>query len=784
MNRRLRAVVRGTVQGVGFRPYVYRLARELDLAGWVLNGPQGVRLEAEGPAELVEEFRLRLPAEAPPQARIHGLETQTLDPAGYHGFTILPSETGGEARPVVPPDIACCEDCRREIFDPSNRRYRYPFTNCTQCGPRYTIVEDLPYDRPETSMKGFEMCAACRAEYEDPGTRRFHAQPNACAECGPELRLISPDGSEHARREAALRGAVDVIRDGGIVALKGLGGFHLVVDARSDYAVRRLRERKRREEKPLAVMVPSLGAVESLAHAGRLERQLLQSPEAPIVLLNARRGHGLAAGVAPDNPYLGILLPYTPLHWLLLRDLGHPVVATSGNLTDEPICIDDAEALERLGGIADIFLSHDRPILRPVDDSVVSVAAGREMVLRRARGFAPASLPLPEAGPAVLAFGAHLKNTVALGLGAEAVLSPHIGDLDTPAAETLLHETVGGLTRMYGVNPEYAACDAHPDYRSTQLAIRTGLPLVRVQHHLAHAAAVMAENEVPAPALAVSWDGTGYGPDSVIWGGEFLRAVGQGEFLRFAHLRPFRLPGGEAAVREPRRTAFSLLYELIGSEVIHRTDLAPVASFSPKERRLLLRMLQQDVQSPWTTSAGRLFDAIASLADVSQHTRFEGQSAMALEFAAGPPEELGRQHAEVPVWPMALGPADPDGSHMVDWEPLLRAMLADLVMGAPKDYISQLFHRSLARGILRVARAAEEPRVLLTGGCFQNRLLLEETVRGLEADGFRAYWHQRVPPNDGGIALGQLVLARSGLRGGRREIFAGREDAHVSGHSR
>lgn len=759
--QRLRVHVRGAVQGVGFRPYVHRLASELELRGWVRNGPQGVDIEVEGPEESVESFRLRLPIERPPHAVFQGLEAALLDPLGYATFEIRASATDGPRLAFVLPDIATCTACREEIFDTAQRRYRYPFTNCTHCGPRATIIEELPYDRARTSMKGFTMCSDCRAEYEDPSDRRFHAQPIACPSCGPRLALLSGEAGRAAEGEEALAAACDAIREGRIVALKGLGGFQLLVDARSEEAVRRLRRRKRREEKPLAVMAPSLAGAREFARVGLLEERLLDSPEAPIVLLEALGEGALAPSVAPGNPYVGVMLPYTPLHHVLLAELGFPVVATSGNLSDEPLCIDQKEAAQRLNGIADLFLVHDRPIVRPLDDSVARVAVGRVTLLRRARGYAPLPFAMRGEGEALLAVGGQLKNTVALALGGEVFLSPHIGDLDHALADAQFVRTIADLERLYGVEPRAIACDEHPDYRSTRYASMRDLPVTTVQHHFAHLAAAMVENDLEGTVLGVCWDGTGYGTDGTIWGGEFLLSDALGSFRRAAHLRAFRLPGGDAASRDPRRAAYALLFEILGARAQERIDLAPVADLTEGERRTLARMIERGLNAPVTTSAGRLFDAVASLAAVSQATRFEGQSAMALEFAAGLPGADGLDDRPYPL--VLRDPPARDGPFVLDWEPLVREILADIESGTAARTVSRRFHVGLAEAIVEVARRIAEPRVVLTGGCFQNRILLEEAVRRLRAAGFHVYWHQRVPCNDGGIALGQVAVVRRAM---------------------
>jgi hydrogenase maturation protein HypF len=773
--QRLRLTVRGAVQGVGFRPFVYRLATDLRLRGWVRNSTRGVVIEVEGDAGALEEFRLRLERERPPRAFIQGCEASYLDPAAdgatrtaadSASFSILESDATGERRALVLPDIATCPDCLREIRDPDDRRFGYPFTNCTNCGPRFTIIEGLPYDRPLTSMKRFEMCPACRAEYEDPRDRRFHAQPNACPACGPQLELWAADGRVLVPRPApaagpearyeALRRAAEAVRDGAIVALKGLGGFHLICDASAPAAVGELRRRKAREEKPFACMFPTLDAVRAACEVSPAEERLLASPEAPIVLLRRRpdaaAAEALAAGIAPGNPCLGVVLPYTPLHHLLLDLLGFPIVATSGNRSDETICTDEREAIERLGGIADLFLVHDRPIVRHADDSIVRLCAGRELLLRRARGFAPLPAPLPPRADAAptLAVGAFLKSAVAIAARDEAFVGQHIGDLETPQALAAFERAVGDLESLFEIRPATVACDLHPDYPSTAFARRVGLPVVAVQHHEAHALACMAENELAPPVLAVSWDGTGYGPDGTIWGGEFLR-VTDGGCERVAHLRPFRLPGGEAAVREPRRCALGLLWEAYGEAALARDDLAPIRGFTATERAGLASMLRRGVQAPVTTSAGRLFDAVASLLDLRQITRYEGQAAMELEFAAA----AGATTAT--GYPIALRE---DAPRVVDWEPMLRGILKDLHAGVAREDMARRFHATLAEAIVVVARAVGLPRLALTGGCFQNVLLTELTVARLRAAGFAPHWHQRVPPNDGGIALGQVVAAR------------------------
>lgn len=763
--QRLRVVVHGAVQGVGFRPFVYRLADTLGLRGWVSNSTAGVFIEVEAERTLLEAFLTALQREKPPRASIQSLEHAYLDPIGYHSFDIRQSDESGQKTALVLPDIATCPQCLREIFDPTNRRYLYPFTNCTHCGPRYTIIESLPYDRQRTSMKGFTMCPRCQHEYEHPDNRRFHAQPNACPECGPTLKLWDADGKTLARHHAAVVRAAEAIREGAVVAVKGIGGFHLVVDARNDNAVMLLRRRKRREEKPFALMYRDLEAVQSVCQVSAVEERLLQSPEAPIVLLRRRKepaheGNGFPApSVAPNNPYLGVMLPYSPLHHILMRELGFPIVATSGNVSDEPMCTNEHEALKRLSGIADVFLVHDRPIVRHADDSIVREVGGREMVLRRARGFAPLPVLLPEtrttshlARPTI-AVGAHLKNSVALRVGRNAFLSQHIGDLETYEAFEAFKRVIVDCTTLFDVRPSTFLCDLHPDYLSTRYVQRTGERVRSVQHHIAHVAACMADNDLDATVLGVSWDGTGYGTDGTIWGGEFF-IVSEGAFRRVGTFRRFLLPGGDRAVKEPRRTALGVLFELFGEKGLQRKEIASVAAFTEEELTVLRHMLVKRLNAPLTSSVGRLFDAVASLVGLRHRVRHEGQAAMELEFAIS--------SAEVhDSYPFQLMRQAIDGSllSVVDWGPAILAMLDDVRRGTPLALIAGRFHNMLVEVIVAQAREANVERVVLSGGCFQNLFLTERTIERLRHSGFRPYWHQRVPPNDGGIALGQLYAA-------------------------
>jgi hydrogenase maturation protein HypF len=729
--------------------------------GWVNNSAQGVAIEIEGSCISLNLFLLRLEQEKPPRSHIQSLNTTMLDPVGYADFTIRES-TDGKKTAIVLPDIATCLDCLQELCDPSNPRYRYPFINCTHCGPRFSIIQALPYDRPNTTMQAFELCAACQSEYANPNDRRFHAQPNACPQCGPQLALWDREGKVLATQDDALHLSIAAIRQGKILAVKGLGGFHLIADACSETAVQRLRQLKRRQAKPFALMYPSLDSVKAHCEVSGLEEQLLRSPEAPIVLLRRRpSAHDdllPCFSVAPDNPYLGIMLPSTPLHHLLMADLNAPIVATSGNLAGEPICIDELEALQRLGNIADAFLVHNRAIAHPIDDSVVRVVMNRSMVLRRARGYAP--LPLQLASPAseILAVGAHLKNAIAFSIDRQVFISQHIGDLETaPALEAFQH-TVASFQDLYDLKPIAIACDLHPDYASTHWAEQSGLPVMTVQHHYAHALSCMAENQIDGSVLAIAWDGTGYGLDGTLWGGEFLH-VTETSFQRVAHLRTFHLPGGDLAVKEPRRTALGLLYEHFGNQLFELRSLDPLQAFSEHELNLLKVLLQRHLNAPITSSVGRLFDAIASILNLRQRSQFEGQAAMELEFALEGVETDEYYPFEV----LESIPARDGSAIAIDWAATLQGVLKDRERLQSVPVISAKFHNTLVEMIVAMAQRVKEQQVVLTGGCFQNKYLLEKAIARLQTEHFCPYWHQQIPPNDGGIALGQIVAASRDL---------------------
>lgn len=755
--RRACIEILGAVQGVGFRPFIYRLAREMGLSGWVINAAEGVRIEAEGTADVLEMFVTRIAAEKPTVSSIYSLEHSLLDPVGYEAFEIRHSEANGTRRVFILPDIATCPECLGDTFDPDNRRFLYPFTNCTHCGPRFSIIRALPYDRPNTTMADFALCDHCREEYENPKNRRFHAQPNACPVCGPQLALWSPRGETLAAKHDALLETAQAIRKGRIIAIKGLGGFHLVCDARNREAIETLRERKHRRGKPFAIMYPALSAIQQDCMVSDVEASALQSSAAPIVLLRRETTPVNletpdACPLAPGNPHLGVMLPYTPLHHILMRELGFPIVATSGNLSEEPICIDEQEALKRLGTIADLFLVHNRPIQRHVDDSIVRVMADRPIVLRRARGYAPLPVHADDHGDTILAVGPHLKNTVALSREGHVFISQHIGDLESKPSNDAFQAVINDFERLYEAPPIIVAHDLHPDYLSTHYALKRGLPTEGVQHHHAHIAACMAENELEGETLGVAWDGTGYGPDKTIWGGEFLVST-RAAYRRAAHLRTFALPSGDAAIRSPARIAAGLLFAYKGAKALSDTELFPHDALTDDERRLLAEMLSAGIQCPRTSSVGRLFDAVSALLGICYKATFEGRAAMELEYAASEEEEG--------TYPFLCNPDNDEDSPMwiLDWAPMIDAILEEARSGIDAGLISARFHTTLSHAVVAVAERVEQERVVLSGGCFQNRLLTERTVEALRDAGFQPYWHQRVPPNDGGVAFGQAVVA-------------------------
>ena len=753
---RQRIEVRGVVQGVGFRPYVYRLARRHGLGGWVLNDAAGVKIEVEGPWDAINRFLSELQTERPVLAEIEDMVQAFVPTNGEDGFEILESRTGEVKRTFISPDTNVCSDCLRELFDPADRRYRYAFINCTHCGPRYTIIEDLPYDRPNTTMKHFPMCPECRHEYHDPADRRFHAQPVACPACGPALALWDARGRV-VETDDPIRKVAEDLKRGGIVAVKGLGGFHLAVDATNEDAVLELRRRKRREEKPFAVMSGSLDHVREYAVLCEAERELLLSFRRPIVLLRKRLPERLAPSIAPSNRCYGVMLPCTPIHYLLLTEGLQALVMTSANLSEEPICIGNREVLERLDGVADSLLVHDRDIYARTDDSVTRVMAGRPRVLRRARGYVPLPVTLKCEGPEVLAVGAELKSAFCLAKGSNAFLSQHLGDLKTARALDFFEETSRHLRHVLEITPTVVAHDLHPDYLSTRYAREMkDVDRVAVQHHHAHIASVLAEHGEDGPVIGVALDGTGYGPDGSIWGGEFLVADCR-SFRRVGHLAPMPLPGGDAAVQEPWRTAVAYLFETFGPD--WETQASSFARrIETKKARILARMIEQHVNTPMTSSAGRLFDAVSSLLGICDRNTHEGQAPMELE-ATATDDVASALDYEV---------REEAGSLLLDPRSFIRGVSERMDRGIPAEVIAAEFHNGFANGVVEMCESVRRREDLgvaaLSGGCFQNLRLFERVVGELESRGFRVLTHRVVPPNDGCIALGQVAVARARCR--------------------
>ena len=764
MSARVRKAIEvtGIVQGVGFRPYVYRLALQRNLAGFITNTAAGVSIEVEGPAEAVDDFVSQLPVEAPRLARITQLAASDIPARAEGEFRILPSRPGENRRVLISPDVAICDDCLRELFDPSDRRFHYPFINCTNCGPRYTIVRDIPYDRARTSMAVFPMCADCQGEYDDPLNRRFHAQPNACWKCGPQVELWDGEGK---RVEAAdpIAEAAARLQAGYVVAVKGLGGFHLAVDATNPAAVSRLREGKRRVEKPFAIMAPSFEAVRNLCELDDASRALLESPERPIVLLRKKSPSLIAELVAPFNREYGVFLPYTPLHHLLFAaGRFQALVMTSGNISEEPIAIDNPEALARLRGMADFFLVHNRDILLRCDDSVVRVTGEQPRQLRRSRGYVPVPVFLNEDLPPILAVGGELKNTVCLTKGRHAFLSQHIGDLENLESYSFFETTISRFKRILEVEPQLLAYDLHPDYFSTRWALgQSSIKRIGVQHHHAHIASCMAENHLDGKVIGIALDGTGYGTDGAVWGGEVLLAT-YADFQRVAHLDYVPMPGGAAAITEPWRMAVSYLHKHFGETLwdleipfVRELDVgahrdAPLR----KQVALLVRMLERGVNSPLTSSCGRLFDAVSALAGIRKRVNYEAQAAIEFEAAiAG--------EGEVAGYPFEIRP---EGSGwIIDTRPLFAALVNDLRCGVPAGIVSRRFHEGFVDVLARTAKLIHGEtgldNICLSGGSFQNVFLLEHLKRRLEAEGLNVFTHSEVPCGDGGLSLGQALVA-------------------------
>jgi len=760
LQRRAALVVCGVVQGVGFRPFVYRLAQEEGLAGFVGNDTDGVTIEIEGPEERVKAFCARLRSEAPPLARIDSVVVRDLPLVGDSGFRIATSEVLGQVSTGIPADAATCPDCLQELLDPADRRYRYPFLNCTNCGPRFTITRRIPYDRPQTSMAKFPMCPECQREYDDPLNRRFHAQPNACWVCGPRVWLTGADGTEMAADDA-VGACIDRLMAGEIMAIKGIGGFHLGVDATNQAAVARLRKRKHRYGKPLAVMVRDLDAAQAVCVLSAEEEALLQTPARPIVLALRREGCGIADNVAPGIPWLGVFLPYAPLQHLIFADPRiKALVMTSANLSEEPIAIDNDEARKRLGEIADAFLMHDREILQRCDDSVAAVVDGRPQMVRRARGYVPMGVALPFDAPPLLAVGGHLKNVFALARGGFAYQSQHLGDLENLTGLEFFRESLGHLMRTFEIEPQIVIHDLHPGYLSTAWALEwaheRGLPLIAVQHHHAHIAGCMAEHGLTEAVIGLALDGTGYGSDGKIWGGEVLIARLEG-FERFAHLDYVPMPGGEAAIKEPWRMALGHL-RAAGFDVAER-DTQTLAGATEKEAQVLAQMMERGVNAPLTSSLGRLFDAAAAVVLGRRVVDYEAQAAIELEgIAVNEPDDVQGYTMEMMGgdWP-ARKPV------RIGAALLWRELVVDLQSGTNKARIAARFHTGVAAGFVWasvLARAATGVnQVALSGGCMHNRRLARLLRVKLEAAGFEVFQHTQVSPGDGGLSYGQVAVA-------------------------
>jgi hydrogenase maturation protein HypF len=727
----------------------------MGLVGWVCNNAEGVLIEACSSDERLAHFISRIRDEAPPLAVIVSLEQHVLpDDCSESGFTIRETSDSGAHIAHIAPDAAICADCLQELFDPSNRRFRHPFITCTNCGPRYSIITGIPYDRPNTTMASFPLCPDCRQEYSDPADRRFHAQPIACPACGPQLRLLDSSGSLLSENDTAVTRAVELLKAGAILAIKGIGGYHLAVDACNDQAVRRLRERKKRDEKPFAVMAPDLAAARTLALLSPVEERLLTSPESPIVIVRRTEGSPVSPLVAPRNALLGLLLPYTPIQHLLMHGNAFTaLVMTSANLSDEPIAYQDPDALLRLAAIADYFLTHDRPIHMRSDDSVVRVFQDRPLFYRRARGYAPRAIRLPFETSPLLAVGAELKSAVCLVKGSQAFLSQHIGDLQNDASCDSFRRTIQHLTGLLEISPAAVACDLHPDYLSSVHAAECGLPLIAVQHHHAHLAACMAENGLAGEAIGLVFDGTGYGSDGTVWGGEFLIG-GYAGFRRAGHFRQVRLPGGDTAVREPWRMALAYLHAAIGDDAF-ALDHSVTRHLPAAERDIFSAMLERGLNSPLTSSCGRLFDAVAALLNIRHTVSYDGQAAIELEALA----ETSDDCRMLPCQVATIN----DGLLQLDFSSLFPAILHGLESGVPTAALARRFHATVARASVeacsRIAGESGLERVVLSGGVFQNRLLTEMVYTGLIKQGLQVFTHRLTPPNDGCIALGQAAIA-------------------------
>lgn len=769
--------ITGLVQGIGFRPFIYQIATQLNLKGWVHNSSEGVTIQIESTQEKLSLFINKIKQEKPPLSVINNISITPLNFSGYQSFTIKESETKNHNinTPILP-DLSTCNDCLKELFDKTNRRYRYPFINCTNCGCRYSIIKNLPYDRIFTTMNQFKMCEECEKEYKNPNDRRFHAQPNACEKCGPHIELWDKKGDVLAKFAQALLTTIDLIKKGNILAIKGLGGFHLVVSAQDKSAVKRLRQLKNRPDKPFALMYPNLETITKDCYVSEAEKKLLLSPASPIVLLKRKKDNNsglICDEVAPDNPYLGIMLPYTPLHHLLLKELNFPIVATSGNRSNEPICIDEKQALTKLN-FADYFLVHNRPIFRPVDDSIVRVIQDEIITLRCARGYAPLSIAVnshgnPHSEPKnIIALGGHLKSSIAIKINNQIFLSQYLGNLDSLENQELFQQTLHNWQEIYQIKPHFIRCDRHPNYYSTlyaealinnsnqeqklkqELDKNQSISLVKVQHHLAHIYSVIAEHQLELPLLGIAWDGTGYGLDNTIWGGEFFY-LSQDKIERIASFKPFPLLGGEKAIIEPKRITLALLYETLKPEeniydILSNLEINNY--FTPQELKNLIQMLKKKINSPLTTSVGRLFDGISCLLKPKDKITFEGQKAMELEYMTN--DFITRETYPF-QWQYEL-----NQYNYIQWHSLVKNIIKDYQQKKPSYLIAAKFHQTLVKIIVTISQKIGLKNIVLAGGCFQNKYLLENTINALKNEKFTPYWNQKIPLNDAGLAVGQL----------------------------
>ena len=748
--------INGIVQGVGFRPFIYQLACNHHLTGETANTAFGVIIHVQGRAEDIAAFIGNIRKKAPPLAEIHKIVQYPGSLKDYAAFSITPSLQGQPASTLVSPDVAVCPDCIRELIDPHDRRYAYPFINCTHCGPRYTIIDNIPYDRHNTTMKSFSMCARCRMEYENPTDRRFHAQPVACPQCGPQVTLHAADGNA-VDTPAPIQKTVDLLREGCILAIKGLGGFHLAVDAANDSAVALLRTRKAREEKPFALMAFDIDAALAFSRIQPKEAALLLSPQSPIVLLRKKQPNRISRLVAPQNNFFGVMLPYTPLHYLILKTGFDALVMTSGNISDEPIITDNADAIRKLAGIADYFLMHNREIKWGCDDSIVRIAGKRSYPIRRSRGYVPSPIRLKKKVPPILACGAEMKSTICLAEGKNAFLSQHLGDLQNLPANNVYRATIQQMQHLLHIRPEIIACDMHPDYLSTRYAEeQRGAKIVFVQHHHAHIASVMAENKIEHPVIGLAFDGTGWGPDQTIWGGEVL-IVDMDGYSRAAHFKALPMPGAGAAVREPWRMAVSYLFDAYGEDLFD-LELPLLSSIDAEHLRMAVRMIRQGINAPLTSSMGRLFDGISALCGIRYSSSFEGQAAMALEMSATGNSRAG----------YAVDPGNADSPSVIEIRPVIRRITEDLMKGVPAGLVSRKFHNTLIHLFSRICQNLRKTTgindIALSGGVFQNMTLLNGMTRNLKETGFVVHAHHRVPPNDGGISLGQAWVAAASQR--------------------